>query len=120
MMRRVQEYLVEKNLKIPMSKISTYSHLCTEERIHDEESPGITWWKKNLKIPMSKISTYFSVQKKESTRTGESRVPQCYTLSCSLFISMNCMSKSIHTCIQHSIPLKRGKKMAQMVNQTLD
>jgi hypothetical protein len=44
----------KKNIKIPMSKISRYSHLCTEERIHDEESPGITYWKKNLKIPISR------------------------------------------------------------------
>jgi hypothetical protein len=54
--------------------------------------------------------TCISVHKKESTRTGESHVPQCSTLSCSLFISMDHMCKSIHTCVPHSIPLKGGKK----------
>lgn len=104
-----------------------------------------TYWKKNLKIPTSmyrrkipwwgesrnyllekKISrypyqdTYISVQKKESMRTGQSHVPQYSTLSCSLFISVDCMCKKhtyMHTTF-HST--QGGKKMAQMINQTLD
>jgi hypothetical protein len=92
-MRRVQELPTGK-------KISRYPGLKSQDpRIYVQKKGSAM--RRVQELPTGKkISRYpsqdtcISVQKKESMRTGESHVPQCSTLSCSLFIPMDCMCKS--------------------------
>jgi hypothetical protein len=111
-MRRVKELPTGK-------KISRYPGLKSQDPLIYVQKKG-SMMRRVEELPTGKkISRYpglkshdprISVQKKESMRTGESHVPQCSTLSCSLFISMDCMCKSkyIHA---YNIPFhSKGEK----------